>query len=113
MKKPNPEQGPPTELREMHICTNKECYSPLVQPVAWEEMRETLQWKFELYCPECETFSDGIFSYEEVEHFDEVLENGSDRMREALTTYIRQNMEMDLEVLVGALAVDAILPEDF
>jgi hypothetical protein len=102
---------PPAEPnQDLHVCI--ECSSELVYPVSWEEAGPE-NWSVLLHCPNCEVYREGIFAQETVEAFDEELDRGGDVLARDYGRLIRANMEGELERFKRALAVDAILPEDF
>ena len=96
--------------RDLHLCVN--CGSDLVYPVQWEESGPD-NWNVLLHCPNCDVYREGIFSQETVEVFDEELDRGSDALARDYKRLMRANMADEIERFVGALKVDAILPEDF
>ena len=93
----------------MHICID--CGSDLVYPLGWHE--EGVDWWVELRCPNCESCTQGLFTQEDVERFDHELDRGADALVAGYRHVVRSNMADDVERLVGALAADALLPEDF
>ena len=108
-----PETGPslvPEPEQDLHVCLH--CESELVYPTQWEEAGPS-SWQVELRCPECETHRAGVFSQDCVDAFDEVLDRGTDELTADLRRLMRANMAEEVERFSAALAVDAILPEDF
>jgi hypothetical protein len=104
-------KDPPAEPRQdLHICT--ECSSELVYPLQWEESGP-VNWNVLLHCPNCDVYREGIFTQETVETFDEELDRGADALASDYKRLVRANMAEEIERFVGALASDAILPEDF
>lgn len=102
---------PPAEPdHDLHVCI--ECSSELVYPVCWEEAGPE-NWSVLLHCPNCEVYREGIFAQNTVEAFDEELDRGGDALARDYERLIRANMEEELARFTGALAADAILPEDF
>lgn len=94
----------------LHIC--RECESPLVAPVAWEQAGPR-EWAVTIQCPNCEWWDADVFDEETVERFDEELDRGTEALVRDLLRLMRANMEDDVERFVNALRADAILPEDF
>ena len=94
----------------LHIC--RECGSPLVAPVAWEQAGPH-EWAVTIQCPNCEWWDADVFDEEAVERFDEELDRGTEALVRDLLRLMRANMEDDVERFVTALRADAILPEDF
>jgi len=94
----------------LHIC--RECASPLVAPVAWEQAGPR-EWAVTIQCPNCEWWDADVFDEETVERFDEELDRGTEALVRDLLRLMRANMEDDVERFLAALHADAILPEDF
>jgi hypothetical protein len=108
---PEVPQAPPAQPhQDLHMCV--ECSSELVYPVQWEESGP-VNWNVLLHCPNCDVYREGIFSQETVETFDEELDRGADALARDYKRLMRANMAEEIERFVGALASDAILPEDF
>jgi hypothetical protein len=103
--------NPPAEPhQELHICV--ECSSELVYPVQWEESGP-VNWSVLLHCPNCDVYREGVFTQDTVETFDEELDRGADALARDYKRLMRANMAEEIDRFVGALAADAILPEDF
>jgi len=105
-----PEHPPAEPHQELHVCI--ECESQLVYPVQWEESGPE-NWSVLLHCPNCGVYREGIFSQETVEVFDEELDRGADALARDYKRLMRANMAEEIDIFVGALNADAILPEDF
>ena len=105
-----PENPPAERHQELHICV--ECSSDLVYPMQWEESGP-VNWNVLLHCPNCDIYREGIFTQETVETFDEELDRGADALARDYKRLMRANLVEEIERFVGALASDAILPEDF
>ena len=105
-----PKDPPAEPHQDLHICT--ECSSELVYPLQWEESGP-VNWNVLLHCPNCDVYREGIFTQETVETFDEELDRGADALACDYKRLVRANMADEIERFVGALASDAILPEDF
>ena len=102
---------PPAEPdQELHVCI--ECASELVYPVRWEEAGPE-NWTVLLHCPNCAVYREGVFAQATVEAFDEALDRGADALERDYTRLVDANMRDEIERFVGALAADAILPDDF
>ena len=99
-----------SSLRDLHVCP--ECDRDLVYPVEWEEVSPT-HWEVLLRCPNCEWTELGVFDQATVDRFDEELDRGTEALVRDLKRLTRANMEDEVERFAKALAVDAILPEDF
>jgi hypothetical protein len=98
------------QTRGLHICP--ECLSNLVMPLAWGEAGHA-HWDVTLHCPNCDWIGGGVYDEGLVERFDEELDRGTEALVRDLQRLLRANMEDEIERFVRALAVDAILPEDF
>jgi hypothetical protein len=94
----------------MHVCP--ECASCLVQPVEWAEA-PLGAWELLLRCPNCQWTTAGIFSREQIDKYEEHLDDGLAEMLSDLRRLSQANMSEDIERFVGALRADLILPEDF
>lgn len=95
---------------DLHVCPS--CDSELVYPVSWEE-REGDCWRIERRCPNCEWQHTGEYDQDEVEAFDDVLNDGTEELLINLRNAARANMEDDVERLIEALNLDRIEPMDF
>lgn len=102
--------GRAAETQAMHICPR--CSSELVQPVQWWE-KPGGWWSVELRCPACEWRDCSVYSRHEVDRFDEELDRGGQQLIEDLRSLTRANMEDQAQRFSQALAVGAVLPEDF
>jgi hypothetical protein len=105
-----PEHPPAETHQDLHVCIA--CSSELVYPVEWDEAGPE-NWNVLLHCPNCDVYREGIFTQETVETFDEELDRGADALARDYKRLVRANMAEEIERFVGALASDAILPEDF
>ncbi len=94
----------------LHVCPA--CASDLVYPVEWEESSGTT-WTVELRCPNCEWRHQGEFGDEELGHFDDVLNEGTETLLIALRDATRANMEAAVERMIDAIKLDLIEPMDF
>ncbi|MGD9695649.1 MAG: hypothetical protein AB7V42_08320 [Thermoleophilia bacterium] len=95
---------------DMHICPS--CDGELVYPLSWEERQGDL-WRIERRCPNCEWRHAGDFTQEDVERFDDSLNDGTEELLVTLREFSRANMEQDVERLITALQLDLIEPIDF
>jgi hypothetical protein len=100
----------PAEDRDLCIC--ERCSSELVEPVEWEAAGAE-RWRVALDCPDCGYWTEGVFSQECVDRFDERLDEGTAVLVEELKRLQQVNMAEDVERFIGALRAGAILPEDF
>ena len=104
------EDLPSGEEADLHRC--RTCRSQLVHPTRWSETPEG-SWQVTLRCPECEAVREGVFEQGSVDAFDEQLDKGADALLADLRRLTHANMAEEGERFLGALAADAILPEDF
>ena len=95
---------------ELHLCP--QCEGELVYPVSWEERSGDL-WRIERRCPNCEWTHTGEFTQDEVELFDDVLNEGTEELLVSLRNFARANMEEDVQRLIEAIRLDRIQPMDF
>jgi hypothetical protein len=102
--------APADEDRDLCIC--EVCASELVEPVDWTAAGPG-RWRVALSCPNCGYWTDGVFSQECVDRFDERLDEGTAVLVNALKQLRQANMTEDVELFAAALQADAILPEDF
>ena len=98
------------QVNDLHVCF--ECSSDLVYPVEWEDS-DSKAWSVLLHCPNCDVCRKGTFSQKAVEALDEELDRGADALTRDYKRLVRANMTEEIDRFVGALKVDAILPEDF
>ena len=96
--------------QDLSICPG--CDSALVYPVEWEEAGSD-HWSVLLHCPNCDACREGVFSQATVERFDEALDRGADTLARNYKRVMRANMSEEIDRFAGALAADAIVPEDF
>lgn len=94
------------------LCRCERCACTMVEPTAWSAAGPEC-WSVALRCPNCEHTSEGVFSQECVDRFDERLDEGTSAMVADLKRLEAANMAEDVERFIGALHAGAILPEDF
>ena len=114
-----PDSGAPyTRLKaapadtDRDLCICEVCSSELVEPVGWEAAGPE-RWRVALSCPNCGHWTEGVFSQECVDRFDERLDEGTAVLLSELKRLRHANMAEEIERFVGALNAGAILPEDF
>ena len=100
----------PAEDRDLCVCEG--CASELVEPVDWAAAGPE-RWRVALRCPNCDHWSEGVFSQECVDRFDERLDEGTGVLIADLKALEQANMAEDVQRFIGALHTGAILPEDF
>lgn len=101
---------PSSTKRELHVCPT--CSSELVQPLNWSESGEE-RWQLTLECPNCGWLESGVFERQEVEEFEDKLDEGLADMIADLQRLAQANMAADVDRFLAALEADLILPEDF
>jgi hypothetical protein len=100
----------PAADRDLVVC--EACRSELVEPTNWEAAGPQ-SWRVAMRCPNCEHCSEGVFSQECVDRFDERLDDACAVMVADLRRLEQANMLEDAERFIAALSAGAILPEDF
>ena len=100
----------PAEDRDLCIC--EQCGSDLVEPAEWSAAGPE-RWHVALSCPNCAYWTEGVFSQECVDRFDERLDEGTAVLVAELKRLQHAHMAEDVERFVVALDSGAILPEDF
>ncbi len=102
--------APPAEDRDLCVCEH--CASELVEPVEWAAAGPE-RWRVALSCPNCAYWTEGVFSQECVDRFDERLDEGTTVLVTELKRLQYANMSDDVERFIGALNLGMILPVDF
>ena len=97
-------------VRRIELCNA--CGGERVHPVDWQEV-EDLRWELALRCPDCEEHQTDTFDQNEVERYDDVLNDATDRLIEELDRVTRENMSEAVERFRRALEHDHIQPFDF
>jgi hypothetical protein len=97
-------------LEDLHVCV--QCSSELVYPVEWDES-DAQEWNVLLRCPNCDVYRHGTFSVRTLEALDAELDRGAHALIRDYDQLVCTNMAGEIERFVGALAADAVLPEDF
>ena len=90
-----------------------ECGSNLVQPIRWEQTAKRGHWRLWRRCPECEWHCDGIYGEEEIDAFDEALDDGAEALAGELEALELESMRDVVEVFCTALEADLISADDF
>ncbi|MEA2198275.1 MAG: hypothetical protein QOJ25_2326 [Solirubrobacteraceae bacterium] len=94
----------------LHVCPD--CKSHLVQPISWTEAGAS-RWQLELQCPNCDWEGGDIYTQQQIERFEDALENGVQNILDDLKRLTYANMTDEVERFSAALNADLILPEDF
>jgi len=98
------------EVRRIELCPA--CRSNRVHPTDWTEVEE-MRWQLALRCPDCEWRHTDVYLPDEVERYDDVLNDATDRLIEELDRVTRENMNEQIDRWRDALDSDGILPFDF
>ena len=98
------------QVRRIELCLD--CASDRVHPVDWHEVAD-MRWELSLRCPDCEWRSRDVFDQPEVERYDDVLNDATDRLIEELDRVTRENMTEAVDRFRLALENDGIMPFDF
>ncbi|MDX6496378.1 MAG: hypothetical protein QOE17_2364 [Gaiellales bacterium] len=104
------EAGAELHVRQIELCTK--CGGDRVHPTDWNEVEE-LRWQLALRCPDCEWRTLEIYDAAEVERYDDVLNDATDRLIEELDRVTRENMSDAVDRFRSALENDGIMPFDF
>jgi hypothetical protein len=94
----------------LHVCPA--CESELVQPVSWTEIASN-RWELLLHCPNCDWSEQGVYGQNQIEQFEEKLDQGVAAILHDLKRLAHANMADQVDRFVAALRADLILPEDF
>ncbi len=94
----------------LHVCP--ECRSHLIQPAQWHEASPGF-WELTLGCPNCQWLGTGVFAQEQVDEFEEQLDEGLRELLDDLRRLTQANMVAEIDRFAAALQTDLILPEDF
>ena len=103
---------PPVAAPDRDLCVCERCERDLVEPLEWEAAGPA-QWRVDLYCPNCDHASSGVFSQECVDRLDGRLDDATSAIVSDLKRLEAAGMAEDVERFIGALNSGAILPEDF
>jgi hypothetical protein len=95
----------------LHVCPG--CGSNLVQPTRWEQTASRCHWRLWRRCPECEWRTDGVHGEDEIDAYDEVLDDGAEAIAGRLEELERESMLRLTEAFATALDADLIGADDF
>jgi len=105
---PEPKLG--LRVRQIELCSS--CGEERVHPMEWVEV-EDMRWELSVWCPDCEWESTNVYDQAEVERYDDLLNDATDRMIEELDRVTRENMNEAVDRFRAALENDDIVPFDF
>ena len=89
-----------------------ECTRDIVQPTGYEPLWGD-RWLIARACPNCGWEHEGVFPHAALRAYEEHLDEVDDRLWDDLARIQRERIDDEVAQFAGALAVDAILPEDF
>ncbi len=95
----------------LHVCPD--CSSELVQPIRWEQTAKRGHWRLWRRCPECEWCRDGIHGENEIDAFDEALDDGAEALAAELQELEQESLREIAKAFTTALAADLITADDF
>ncbi|MBA2505179.1 MAG: hypothetical protein H0V29_04445 [Thermoleophilaceae bacterium] len=100
----------PASGDDLHHCD--ECNADLVHPLDWSRVG-TDAWAVELRCPNCWAHTYGVFTQEEVDRLEEALDQDEDAIVDEMLALEAARIEDEVAAFSSALALNAVLPEDF
>lgn len=89
-----------------------DCGRDMVQPASYEPLWGD-RWLIARECPNCDWQHEGVFPHAALREFEEHLDEVDDQLWDQLVRIQQERIDAEVSVFAGALAVDAILPEDF
>jgi len=96
----------------LHVCP--ECRSELVQPLKWEQLPARPEWwKLWRRCPECWWETETACAPDDIDDYDEALDNGAYALRGELKDLEREAMSKLADSFTVALERDLISSDDF
>jgi hypothetical protein len=104
------EAGAELQVRQIELCAK--CGSDRVHPTDWNEVEE-LRWGVGGCCPARASHQVETYDAAEVERYDDVLNDATDRLIEELDRVTRENMSDAIDRFRSALENDGIMPFDF
>ena len=84
----------PAAPNGLHVCP--ECASHLVQPLEWGEGAGG-SWELTLQCPNCHWLAEGIYAREQIDQFEQQLDDGLADMLSDLRRLTQANMAEEIE----------------
>jgi hypothetical protein len=89
-----------------------DCKRDMVQPASYEPLWGD-RWLICRECPNCGWEHEGVFPHEALRAFEEHLDAVDDLLWDHLVKIQQERIDAEVKALAGALAANAILPEDF
>jgi hypothetical protein len=100
----------PVDGEQVNVCPI--CGSQLVHPTDWQREGSAL-WRIVLRCPNCEIERTAHLNREQVERYNRILYEGTERLAKQADQLARHNFQEEIDKFVTALRGDLILPMDF
>jgi hypothetical protein len=100
----------PPLLEGLHVC--RACRSSLVEPVYRDPVGAT-RWALTLACPECDWWTSGVWSDDEVERLEVVLADATVSIVTDCAALALDRFVDEIERFVRALEADVITVADF
>ena len=94
----------------LHDCLR--CSSPLLQPVRWTEVAKG-RGRLVRRCPECDLVCEDVVRDEELDQYEEELDQATAELAADLAVLARARMTDEVERFLLALRAGAIEPFDF
>jgi len=89
-----------------------DCERDMVQPASYEPLWGD-RWLIARSCPNCGWEHEGVFPHAALRNFEEHLDEVDDYLWDELVRIQNERINGEVATFAGALAADAILPEDF
>lgn len=89
-----------------------DCGRDMVQPASYEPLWGD-RWLISRACPNCFWHHEGVFPHAALREFEEHLDEIDDQLWDQLVKIQQERIDEEVMVFAGALAANAILPEDF
>ena len=89
-----------------------DCERDMVQPAGYEPLWGD-RWLVSRWCPNCGWEHEGVFPHAALRSFEEHLDGVDDFLWDELVRIQNERINGEVAAFSGALAADAILPEDF
>src|SRR5215212_7232999 len=99
--------GAELHVRRLELCGG--CGGERVHPTEWNEVEE-MRWQLALRCPDCEWRHTDTYDAHEVERFDDVLNDATDRLIEELDRVTRENMNEAVDRFRSAYSMISRVP---
>ena len=94
----------------LELCPD--CDRDMVQPASYEPLWGD-RWLIARSCPNCGWEHEGVFPHAALRGYEDHLDEVDDKLWDALVRIQKERIDDEVATFAGALAADAILPEDF